>query len=423
VSVAKLSLLTFLLFPFFLTQAATVVPQITKVSVTPTSAPAGTKFKFIATLNSPLNVGDKLKINVGGNSLVVMTGTGIQYSLSQAVFTAGKKAYTVGIYNNNGVLQGKVSNGTYMVTSVAPTNHAPTLTLIKAETSAIINTAYTVTLNAKDVDTNLSSITMNWGDSSEPETVNATDSKDLVFSHTYTSASSFGWNAFATDKGTPALNSKSVSKIVTISNPAPVEVIATPARTTGYTKIANNGSELPDSATLGANPTDWACTKDNKTGLIWEIKTNDGGLRDATKTYTNYTQSKNDVSGFTIIVNTMGLCGANNWRIPTITELVGIVYCSDGKYSPSYVYNPSIGIVQNLRMQYVCTSNQYGDTTTSPTINTNFFPDIATNNYWFWSSTSGNASGTMWGLSFEGSYHSYGYGYSTSGVRLVHDAK
>jgi hypothetical protein len=50
--------------------------------------------------------------------------------------------------------------------------------------------------------------------------------------------------------------------------------------TEGYTKIANDGSELPDSATLGTNPTDWACTKDNKTGLIWEVKTDDGGLRD-----------------------------------------------------------------------------------------------------------------------------------------------
>jgi hypothetical protein len=54
---------------------------------------------------------------------------------------------------------------------------------------------------------------------------------------------------------------------------------------TGYTKIANDGSELPDSAVLGTKPTDWACTKDNKTGLIWEVKTNDRGLRDTWKRY------------------------------------------------------------------------------------------------------------------------------------------
>lgn len=39
---------------------------------------------------------------------------------------------------------------------------------------------------------------------------------------------------------------------------------------TNYTKIANNGSILPGDAQLGTQPTDWACTKDNKTGLMWE---------------------------------------------------------------------------------------------------------------------------------------------------------
>ena len=49
---------------------------------------------------------------------------------------------------------------------------------------------------------------------------------------------------------------------------------------TPYTKIANDGSALPETAVLGSNPKDWACTKDNKTGLTWEIKTTDKGLRD-----------------------------------------------------------------------------------------------------------------------------------------------
>jgi len=39
-----------------------------------------------------------------------------------------------------------------------------------------------------------------------------------------------------------------------------------------YTKIANDGSVLPASATLGPNPGDWACTRDNVTGLVWEVK-------------------------------------------------------------------------------------------------------------------------------------------------------
>jgi hypothetical protein len=116
------------------------------------------------------------------------------------------------------------------------------------------------------------------------------------------------------------------------------------AVTTRYTKIANNGSELPDSAILGANPKDWACTKDNGTGLIWEVKTNDGGLRDMKKTYTNYTANyqkcdwssceisykgkfgdRTNTDGFVLDVNSGGLCGASDWRMPTEDELFGIV--------------------------------------------------------------------------------------------------
>ena len=47
-----------------------------------------------------------------------------------------------------------------------------------------------------------------------------------------------------------------------------------------YTKIANDGSELPADAPLGSAAGEWACTRDNATGLVWEVKTDDGGLRD-----------------------------------------------------------------------------------------------------------------------------------------------
>jgi len=43
-----------------------------------------------------------------------------------------------------------------------------------------------------------------------------------------------------------------------------------------YTKIANNGAALAAGAALGANPTDWACTRDNRAGLTWEVKTASG---------------------------------------------------------------------------------------------------------------------------------------------------
>jgi Protein of unknown function (DUF1566) len=87
-----------------------------------------------------------------------------------------------------------------------------------------------------------------------------------------------------------------------------------------YTKIAADGSKLP------AGATEWACVKDNITGLMWEVKTADGGLRDFNHTYTNYRdKSSGDASAFVVAVNAARLCGKRGWRLPTVDELQGLV--------------------------------------------------------------------------------------------------
>jgi hypothetical protein len=89
------------------------------------------------------------------------------------------------------------------------------------------------------------------------------------------------------------------------------------------------------------------CVRDQVTGLMWEVKTADGGLRDEAATYTNYdsttaaqrrgtgwdwltpTQAEIDAPtnavGFRDRVNAQGLCGYRDWRVPTVDELQSIV--------------------------------------------------------------------------------------------------
>ena len=40
-----------------------------------------------------------------------------------------------------------------------------------------------------------------------------------------------------------------------------------------YTRIGNNGADLAANAPQGVGPDEWACTRDNVTGLTWEVKT------------------------------------------------------------------------------------------------------------------------------------------------------
>lgn len=68
------------------------------------------------------------------------------------------------------------------------------------------------------------------------------------------------------------------------------------------------------------------CVQDNVTGLMWEIKTTDGGLRDKNKTYTNLGNNlAGDASAYQAAVNATNLCGYSDWHLPTADELQSIV--------------------------------------------------------------------------------------------------
>ncbi len=118
-----------------------------------------------------------------------------------------------------------------------------------------------------------------------------------------------------------------------------------------YSKIANNGSELPASAALGSAPGDWACTRDNVTGLIWEVKVDDvAQLRHSGHSYTWFESDGNagdpgspgigsscamlancNTTTFRETVNNTGLCGASDWRMPTRQELLSLAqYAGSG---------------------------------------------------------------------------------------------
>jgi len=105
-----------------------------------------------------------------------------------------------------------------------------------------------------------------------------------------------------------------------------------------YTKLDADGIDLTDSAT------DWAMVRDNVTGLIWEVKTDDGSIHDGADTYS--WQDAQDV--FISALNTTGFGGYSDWRLPSIKELTSIV--NRGLFSPA--------------------------------INSDYFPSTMPSNYW-----------------------------------------
>jgi hypothetical protein len=118
-----------------------------------------------------------------------------------------------------------------------------------------------------------------------------------------------------------------------------------------FTKLDADGVPLINQAADYAT-TPWACVQDNVTGLVWEVKTADGGLHDQNDSYTWYntdpatnggadgydnpgdtcagylagqTLSYCNTQAYTARVNGAGWCGKSDWRMPTRNELIGIV--------------------------------------------------------------------------------------------------
>lgn len=129
-----------------------------------------------------------------------------------------------------------------------------------------------------------------------------------------------------------------------------------------FTRLCNSGDRAgegncPAKPKPGDAPSEWGCTRDEVTGLLWENKTH-AGHRAGNRMYTFYTPQydpegdyggPNDLTGFLNSVNEVGLCGAHDWRLPKPTELMGIV---------------DMGVIP------------------LPPVDERFFPNTAANFYW-----------------------------------------
>jgi hypothetical protein len=406
-----------------------VIPSITTANASPSSTTLGNSINFSATLSGNLPSGYSVKLSYSGTT-VYMSGSGKNYSVVLTPSQIGQQIFTVGIYDANNNLKGNAFTGNFEIVNA---NSAPSLSFISGNTSATVGSSYSVKLQASDVDNNLKSIMVIWGDGAS-DTQTASNATTLTFTHSYSTANTYNWSATATDFANANSNviSKNVSVtlpisttsklndtgITTCSNetqnnlPCPVSDYPNQDAQSGrdvtnnddsdghagfsFTKISSTGASLPASAT------NWNCVKDNVTGLMWEVKTTDGGLHDKNHTYTWYepdntknggdagTQnggscqgSQCDTNAYVKAVNSVGYCGYKDWRMPANQELTSIVDMSR--------FEPAIDI--------------------------NYFPNTES---WYWSSSPyAYLSGRAWYVGFYYGDSNYDFKYRTVFVRLV----
>ena len=132
----------------------------------------------------------------------------------------------------------------------------------------------------------------------------------------------------------------------------------------GFVKIANSGQPLDAKADR------WECVEDKSSKLTWEVKKDDGGIRDKDYTYTwlrgifgenkgvsNGGRCKGgvkcDTYSYVRAMNEQKLCGYSDWRLPTRKEMETLV--------------------------------DYNNTAKEATIDKTYFPEAVPS--WYWTAT------------------------------------
>jgi len=175
-----------------------------------------------------------------------------------------------------------------------------------------------------------------------------------------------------------------------------------------FIKLDNDGEELSASAN------NHACVLDNVTGLMWEVKqTGTGDLRYSGHTYSWYNPdgsvnggnageeddgtcagSACDTQAFVAAVNTAELCGYDDWRMPTVSELNSIMH-----------------------------RGATGDVAVDP----EFFPNTTADSYWTGQSRATDTANSAWAITFSVpefsnfAIRTLSKEFSTNHVRLVRE--
>lgn len=179
--------------------------------------------------------------------------------------------------------------------------------------------------------------------------------------------------------------------------PQPIEFLFEP--------VGADGNAYTGSGSYATDP--WPCVLDVRTSLTWEVRTLDPGLHHAGNTHTWHfsndsavynrgdagvedggecTGSACDTQAYVAAVNSRGLCGHHDWRLPSKEELGSLV---DPRIRPP-----------------------------GPTLDTRYFPNTRSAEYWSSTTYAYHAPGA-WAWSFEHGLDRVDYKYEPKHVMLV----
>lgn len=197
------------------------VPSTGTLYTDPSSAQAGTVFRFFAPLSSSLPGGYSLQIEWYDGDWKfreqMLQYSSTRYYFDRSITKAGTRQFRVAVFNGTTQVSSWKS-ATFTVTEI-PINHAPSVSKYSADTSAEVGETVTVQVTATDQDGNLGTVQINWGDSgSAAEQCSKYSGEIYNCTHSYQNAGTYTWTVTAYDNGNPALQSNTVTGNISIEN-------------------------------------------------------------------------------------------------------------------------------------------------------------------------------------------------------------
>ncbi|WP_440874018.1 Lcl domain-containing protein [Thalassotalea sp. PLHSN55] len=135
-----------------------------------------------------------------------------------------------------------------------------------------------------------------------------------------------------------------------------------------FTRINADGSVYSGNGNYSSEP--WACVRDDRTGLLWEVKTQDGGIHDASHFYrwggltAQERDSEERVGDYyddwnelIIATNEKNFCGYSDWRVPDNAQFMSLVNFGNG-FGPT-TYKIDQAYFPNATSDFYWTASPY----------------------------------------------------------------
>lgn len=228
------------------------IPTISQIYTDPDEITAGETLRVYAKLSSSLPSGHNVKREFYDGAwkfnATMSAASSTLYFTEDSISLAGTRYCRAAIFDGETQVSNWVQDS--FIVHEVENNHAPVISLVSTPDRAQLNQTVSIRVQATDVDNNLGTVQVNWGDGSGTSLFSHYSGDYFDATHVYQESGTYTWTATAYDNGSPNLYSETLSRPMIIEEaqanlPEATHFTPTSAIVGQYQYYTIYGSNLP----------------------------------------------------------------------------------------------------------------------------------------------------------------------------------